>query len=72
MKPAITPIVSEGLKGARYLYPGGYLEYTISNSGIRVACDGEYADYKWEQVMKINSTKINVLVYMYLNNLVKL
>ena len=40
------------------------LEYTISHSGIRVACDGEYADYKWEQVMKINSTKVNVLIYV--------
>lgn len=40
------------------------LEYTITYSGIRVACDGEYADYQWEQVMKISSTKVNVLIYM--------
>lgn len=39
------------------------LEYTISYSGIRVACDGDYADYTWDQIMKINSTKINVLIY---------
>ena len=39
------------------------LEYTITYSGLRVACDGEWADYNWDQIMKITSTKTNVIVY---------
>ncbi len=39
------------------------LEYTISYSGMKVACDGEWAEYNWDQIMKITSTKTSVLIY---------
>ena len=39
------------------------LEYTISYAGMKVACDGEFAEYNWNQIMKITSTKTSVLIY---------
>lgn len=39
------------------------LEYTISYSSMKVACDGEWAEYNWDQIMKITSTKTSVLIY---------
>ena len=39
------------------------LEYTITYSGMKVSCDGESADYNWDQIMKITSTKTSVLIY---------
>ncbi len=39
------------------------LEYTISYEGITVACGEEFVKYDWNRIMKITSTKKNILVY---------
>lgn len=39
------------------------LEYTFSYDGVKVACGEEFVTYDWNQIMKISSTKKNVLVY---------
>ena len=39
------------------------LEYNISYAGIKVACGDESAEYDWNQIMKITSTKKSILIY---------